>query len=222
MWPAKIRPGRKVDDFVNFIDLGPTMLEAAGLPVPKEMSGRSALSVLTSDTSGRVDPSRSWTAAGLEWHGEQAPISLAARTIRDERYQYIVNYSDSPRRKVNPQQAKPDSEYEKTAEEGNEIDLVTSHPNHPAVKKYYDLFVAPRPAEELYDTQADPWELTNLAGSPDYAAIKQRLKSQLEAYQRQTNDPRITRDMALFERTRAAVQDRKYGKSGYAKTKDDE
>ena len=222
MWPSRVKGGRKVDDFVNFADLAPTMLEAAGLPVPKEMSGRSALNVLTADGSGRVNPSRGWTVTGLEWHGEPAPISLAARSIRDERYHYVVNYSDGPRRRVNPRRALPDSDYERTAAEGNEIDLVTRHPNHPAVKKYYDLFVNPRPSEELYDTQADPWETTNLAASPEHAEAKVKLKAQLEAYQRHTNDPRITGEMSIFEKTRAFVQDRKYGEKGYANTEKDE
>ncbi|MBS1828413.1 MAG: sulfatase [Acidobacteria bacterium] len=96
MWPARVPAGRKVDDFVNFIDLAPTMLEAAGLRVPKEMSGRSILPTLTSKRSGRVDPARSWVAGGLEWHGEFDPVSLAARTMRDERYHYIVNYGKHP------------------------------------------------------------------------------------------------------------------------------
>jgi hypothetical protein len=37
-----------------------------------------------------------------------------------------------------------------------------------------------------------------LADSPEHAKEKARLKAQLEAYQRQTRDPRITGDMALF------------------------
>jgi hypothetical protein len=50
------------------------------------------------------------------------------------------------------------------------------------------MFVSPRPREELYDCVADPWELKNLADSPAHAAIKTRLRAQLEAYQRQTGD----------------------------------
>ena len=58
------------------------------------MSGRSVLNVLLSTSSGRVDPSRDFTVAGLEWHGDLPPCGQAARMIRDERFQYIVNYSD--------------------------------------------------------------------------------------------------------------------------------
>jgi uncharacterized sulfatase len=215
MWPARVPAGRRVDDFVNFADLAPTMLEAAGLPVPASMSGRSLLKVLTSSASGRVDPARSWTTAGIEWHGEDEKTSLAARMIRDERYQYIVNYSKTPRRAVAPAKQLPDSAYAATAATGDEIDLVTKHPNHPAVRKFTALFVHPRPREELYDCEADPWELNNLAASPAHAAVKARLKAQLEAYQRQTKDPRITGEMEVFNRTRAFVLQRKFGEGGY-------
>lgn len=218
MWPARVKGGRRVDDFVNFIDLAPTMLEAAGLPVPAGMSGRSILKVLTSGAAGRVDSSRSWTTAGLEWHGEDEDISLAARMIRDERYQYIVNYSATPRRKSVPARQLPDSEYARTAETDDEVGLVLKHPHHPAVRKFTELFVDPRPREELYDCETDPWELRNVAALPEYAAVKARLRSQLETYQRQTKDPRITGDMAIFEQTRKFVLNRKFGAGGYGKS----
>ena len=216
MWPARVNPGRRIDDFVNFADLAPTMLEAAGLPVPKTMSGRSVVGLLTSNASGRIEPARSWTAAGLEWHGEDAEISWAARTIRDERYQYIVNYSDTPRRTTNPRQELPDSEYARTIATATEIELVARHPRHPLVQPYTAMFVSPRPREELYDGESDPWELKNLANSPGHAAIKARLRTQLEAYQRQTGDPRLTGKMEIFRQTREYVLNRKYGPGGYA------
>lgn len=216
MWPDRIKPGRRVDDFVNFIDLAPTILQAAGLKVPREMTGRGLLDVLVSSASGLVDPTRTWTTGGLEWHGEEDPVNLAARMIRDERYQYIVNYGLGPRRKVAPAQSRPDAEYAQTAATADEIALVTKHPNHPAVQPFVKLFVEPRPREELYDCQQDPWELNNVADSPAYSEVKARLKARLEAYQRQTGDPRITGEMEIFNQTRAFVLKRKFGEGGYA------
>ena len=92
---------------------------------------------------------------------------------------------------------------------------IDRHPEHPAVKKFVTLFASPRPREELYDSEADPWQLNNIADSPAHAAVKARLKAQLEAYQRQTRDPRITGDMKIFDETRAFVNQRKYGAGGY-------
>ncbi|HEY0943885.1 MAG TPA: sulfatase [Opitutaceae bacterium] len=214
MWPARIKPHRHIDDFVNFIDLAPTVLDAARLPIPGGMSGRSFLTTLFAGASGQVDPSRTWTAAGLEWHGEQSPASRAARMIRDGQYQYIVNYGmgsiyGNPAAK----KRRPDAEYEHTAQTADAVRLLEVHPEHPAVARFVPLFQAHRPREELYDCETDPWQLHNLADSAAHADVKARLRALLEAYQRQTKDPRITGDMALFERTRAFVERRK--KKGY-------
>ncbi|NCX97350.1 MAG: hypothetical protein EBX35_01850, partial [Planctomycetia bacterium] len=39
-WPAAVKPGRTVTDFVSLSDLAPTFLAAAGLPVPPAMTTR--------------------------------------------------------------------------------------------------------------------------------------------------------------------------------------
>jgi arylsulfatase A-like enzyme len=64
-----------VADFVNFIDVAPTLLEAAGATIPEDMSGRSFLNVLADPGSGQIDASRTWTATGLEWHGRATSMS---------------------------------------------------------------------------------------------------------------------------------------------------
>ena len=213
MWPARIKAGRRVDDFVNFIDIAPTLLEAAGLPVPPEMSGRSLTPLLISPDSGRLDPGRSFTVCGLEWHGEFDPINLAGRTIRDERYHYIVNYGSGPRIALPENARAPDADYAKSAESNSVQALLNNHAGHPALQRFLPLLINPRPREELYDLQEDPWELHNLASSAEHAGIKARLKSQLEDYQRRTKDPRLTGDLKIFEQTRNFVQERK--KKGY-------
>ncbi len=179
MWPARMKPGRRVDDFVNFADMAPTILEAAGAPVPESMSGRSIMPLLLSEKSGRITPDRLWTVTGLEWHGQLPGYNSAARAIRDERYQYIVNYgirspSATPPNRGAPSSLKPGETW-----------------------------------EELYDCEADPWQLVNLAASPGHAGIKVRLKKQLYEYLLKTRDPRATGDMEIFNQTRALVETRK-------------
>jgi arylsulfatase A-like enzyme len=51
-WPDGIERGLVSNALVETIDVAPTLLEAAGLPVPESMQGRSLLSLLT----GRSDP----------------------------------------------------------------------------------------------------------------------------------------------------------------------
>jgi arylsulfatase A-like enzyme len=49
-WPAAIKPGTRSDAMSLNIDFAPTFLEAAGLPVPADMQGRSLLAVLRGRT----------------------------------------------------------------------------------------------------------------------------------------------------------------------------
>jgi uncharacterized sulfatase len=209
MWPGRIDSGRRTDAIVNFIDLAPTMLQAAGLPVPKEMSGRSLFDVV-----GGKPSNREWTAFGLEWHGEFDPVSFAARAIRDRRWHCIVNYGAGPRIPLDPAKRLPDDRYETTAANGSLFELLEKHAANPSVQPFVRLLADPRSPVELYDCEADPWQMRNLAGRKEYAEVEARLRGQLEAYQRRTRDPRITGDMATFERTRKFVQERK--RAGYS------
>ncbi len=49
-WPAAIKPGSRIDAMGLNVDFAPTFLDAAGLPVPAEMQGRSLLPVLRGQT----------------------------------------------------------------------------------------------------------------------------------------------------------------------------
>jgi arylsulfatase A-like enzyme len=45
-WPAAVRPGSQSDALALNVDIAPTLLEAAGAPVPADMQGRSLVRVL--------------------------------------------------------------------------------------------------------------------------------------------------------------------------------
>ncbi len=203
-WPARIAPGRRVADFVNFRDVAPTLLDAAGMAVPPGMSGRSFLDILAAPGSGQIDPSRTWMVTGLEWHGR----TLAGRMIRDAQHLYVVNY-DLPFGPLTNSPRRADSEFEASAGRSDVTSLLLDHGNLPAVRRFNELINGPRPREELYDCVADPFQLTNLAARAELKPVLERLRTTLETYQRKTGDPRITGDMAVFNATRAFVDERK-------------
>jgi N-sulfoglucosamine sulfohydrolase len=209
MWPARVPAGRKVSDFVGFPDFAPTILDAAGLPVPPDMSGRSVLETLLFESSGRVDPARDVTVNGIEWHGSLPPIDIAARMIRDDRFAYIVNYRSTARYAASEGGVQSDDRYAINAKHLDVLSLLAAHPEWPELQRFIQLIKAPRPREELYDCVADPDQLQNLADNPEFAGVMANLRVRLETYQRQTQDPRITGDMAIFEQTLKFVQDRK-------------
>ncbi len=54
-WPGRFKGGTKVDSLVEMVDLAPTLLEAAGIPVPSGMQGRSLMPLLTGQSKEHRD-----------------------------------------------------------------------------------------------------------------------------------------------------------------------
>lgn len=93
MWKDKTQGGRVVDDFVSAIDIGPTVLDAAGLPIPEGMSGRSMMKIINSTESGQIDDSRNTMMTGMEFHYENTLLP-ASRNIRNKRFEYIIHFEN--------------------------------------------------------------------------------------------------------------------------------
>jgi arylsulfatase A-like enzyme len=91
----KIKGGRRVTDFVSLADLAPTFLQAARVEIPQQMTGPSLVYIVSSDKSGRVDPSRDHVLTGRERHTvAQEPPSTGgypARAIRADEFHSIRN-----------------------------------------------------------------------------------------------------------------------------------
>ena len=56
-----------------------------------------------------------------------------------------------------------------------------------------------RPRIELYDINADPHQMNNLAGLPAWREIETSLKADLFGYLRKTNDPRVVGGPVLWD-----------------------
>ncbi|NNM31031.1 MAG: sulfatase, partial [Akkermansiaceae bacterium] len=62
------------------------------------------------------------------------------------------------------------------------------------------LFRETRPPEELYDLEADPHEINNLAGDPEFAARLKELRGRLDAWMEKTGDQgREPESPAMFD-----------------------
>ncbi len=84
-YPGQIKSGSISDEMVLNLDMAPTLLEVAGLPVPQEMQGRSFLSL----AEGKPDPAwrKDWLYEYYEYPGfENVP---PCRGVRTERYKLI-------------------------------------------------------------------------------------------------------------------------------------
>jgi uncharacterized sulfatase len=193
-WPAKVKRGRVIDDIVSLTDTAPTFLQAAGLDVPAEMTGRSLLGVLLSDKSGRVDPSRNRVFTAIERHTWCRPngVGYPSRAIRTYRWLYIRNYAPDRWPAGDPDFDSPHQSIYGDIDNGATKTYMIEHKNDPKVQPSFELCFGKRPAEELYDVIKDPDQVRNLAADPAFARVKRKMLRQLERYQRDTKDPRIT------------------------------
>ncbi|HUW18968.1 MAG TPA: sulfatase-like hydrolase/transferase [Sedimentisphaerales bacterium] len=192
-WARRAAGGRVVDDFVSLTDLAPTFLEAAGLAVPPQMTGRSLIDILSSDKSGRVDPRRDrvFTANERTTWCRPNGAGYPGRAIRTHRWLYIRNYEPDRWPAGDPDiDAEPEGVYG-DINAGPAKTYMIEHKDDPKVAPLFELGFGKRPAEELYDVAKDQWQIHSLADDAAYSKVKTELRSQLEQYQRDTKDPRI-------------------------------
>ncbi len=195
-WGAEVQGDRRVTDFVSLSDLAPTFLEAAGVTIPDQMTGRSLLNVLGSDQSGRVDTTRDHVLAGRERHGQsqKKPNSggYPMRAIRTDDFLYIRNFMPDRWPGGFPNQDKAFGGNAHGDCDGSPTKtFVIEHRDDPKYRQFYQLAFAQRPGEELYDLRKDPDQLNNVAGLSEYAEIQEQLSKRLIDELRATEDPRV-------------------------------
>ncbi len=168
--PGVVKPGTVSSSLISVVDIAPTILELAGLPVPGMMQGVSFARVLRDPTAEL----RPYIVAEQNWHDYAA----RERAVRTRSFKYIRNFypdlADTP-----------------------PADVVRSR-TFQIMRKMKDAgllapaqmacFIRPRPGEELYDLLADPHELRNLAAVPNHREMLQNLRTILNRWQTETND----------------------------------
>jgi len=170
--PKHFQPGTVDDRLIEAIDLSPTFLAIAGAPKPRAMQGRVFL-------GDRSEPPREY-AFGARDRCDETVFRL--RTVRDARYRYIHNFTPE-RPFLQPNQYK-----EHSYPVWNLLKQLDAQGKLTPVQK---VLTAPTmPPEELYDLEADPHEIHNLATSsdPEHQAVLTRLRSVLERWIKETND----------------------------------
>jgi len=186
-WPARVRGGWTADAFVDFTDLAPTFLEAAGVPVPAEMTGRSLVGLLT----GKPAAGRDAVFLERERHANvrKGDLSYPCRAIRTRDFLYIGNFRPDLWPAGDPElhfAVGPFGDVDASPTK----ELILNRRAEPAFAKYFQLGFAKRPAVELYDLRADPWQVRNVAGQLNMKATEKELRARLDAWMKATADPR--------------------------------
>ena len=184
-WPERIPAGRVASDFVSLVDVAPTILEAAGLALLPEMTGRSILDLLTSEDEGRIDSSRDHVILARERHTpwRAGRVGYPMRAIRTDQFLYIRNLEpdrwpagDPPIfGEVDPSPTK---------------DAMRALEAAPGSERYFHAAFSKRPAEELYDMSLGSSQMSNVAGEAAHAETQRSLASRLDQRLLATADPR--------------------------------
>jgi arylsulfatase A-like enzyme len=171
-WPGKVKPGSTTADLISGEDLAPTFLEAGGASIPKEISGRSFLPLLT---GAKYEP-REFVFAQRGAHGSGLPANSAAfdlgRCVVSKRYKLIYNALwQIPYHPV---------DFAGTPMWRELVQMNADGKLSPELSKMY--FSQTRPMFELYDLQEDPNELRNLAGTKAMVGTERSLKAALQEW----------------------------------------
>jgi uncharacterized sulfatase len=186
-WPKKIKGGSVTDAMVQYVDVTPTLVEAAGGQAIPGLDGLNFLAVLRGRRNSHRDVTYGvHTTRGIIAGSECYPI----RSIRTATHKYIMNLSHEAEFS-NIVTKRDRSGIWKSWVEKAETDADAAHK--------VGMYVR-RPAEELYDLQRDPYELSNLAADPKYRPLIDLLKKQLLAWMDQQGDKGTETEMQALER----------------------
>jgi arylsulfatase A-like enzyme len=168
-WPGQLEADSVSKQLISTIDLGPTVLSLAGVPIPAHMQGRAFL-------GPQAALPREYIYASRDRYDESYDM---VRAVRDHRFKYIRNYH-------------PELPYLLWIPYGNR------HPILQEMWRLYLageltgpqllMFQPNRPVEELYDTETDPYEIHNLADDPAFDNERERLGRALDDWRRTVGD----------------------------------
>jgi N-sulfoglucosamine sulfohydrolase len=183
---APSAPGTTTDQLVSFVDFAPTVLRLAGVTAPPHFQGRAFMGSATGAP-------RTFVFGGKDRQGEAVDC---LRYVRDARFQYIRNFRPDL----------PHGQY------------MSYNWQHPSMREWERLhlagqlsgpparfFASRKPVEELYDVQADRWQVRNLAADPAYAAELNRLRAELVRQMQAAGDLGLLPERELHSRSAGAT-----------------
>jgi uncharacterized sulfatase len=167
-WPGVIQPGTKTDAIIEYVDVIPTFLDAAGIPQVKEFDGRSFLPLLQGKAREHKQYAYSiQTTIGV--NGVTQPYGI--RSVVNQRFRYILNLFPE-----------------------NEFSIPVSRNLRSAVtdlgqseRDFANRYLK-RPREELFDISKDRYCEFNLAGDPAFHKEQESLKSALQHWMTSQHD----------------------------------
>lgn len=194
-----ISPGRKCDDYVNFIDFAPTFLELAGITENESgmqpIQGKSLSDILFSDRTGMENVNRDFVLVGKERHdiGRPGDVGYPVRGLVRDGYLYLHNFK--PERWPG---GNPETGY-LNVDGGPTKTVILNDRRKNGKSRYWDLDFGKRPEEELYNIVEDPWCTVNLAKADSLNDIRELMKKEMESKLKKQGDPRMFGNGDVFD-----------------------
>lgn len=211
MWKNGIKTtGRKVDDYISFIDLAPTFLQAAGItPTQSGMhpiAGNSLFTIFNSNKNGQVETARNFVLVGQERHdiGRPNDWGYPIRGLHKSGMLYLINYEPDRWPACNPETG-----YLNT-DGGATKTFILNQRRSGVEKKFWRLCFGHRFAVELYDIKKDPDCIMNLAGEQKYKLIEESMKIELLSKLKSEGDYRMFGYGHIYENFPGAVYNNFY------------
>ena len=169
-FPGLERAGTNDQRVVSFIDFAPTVLSLAGLAPDRRLDGVPFLGAHQREGNGFTFT-----------HADRFDaVYDRTRSVSDGRFRLVRNYERSiPYLLPNAYRRRLAMTADLEAMQRGEREAGAGQ---------WQLAASERPAEELYDSVRDPWEIVNRVDEPALAATRIRLAAALDAWIEQTGD----------------------------------
>jgi arylsulfatase A-like enzyme len=174
-------PGTRTDRIVCFVDLAPTILSLAGIRIPEYMQGEAFLG----------DQQKAPREYAYLFRNRMDEVTDMMRAVRDKKFRYIRNYM-------------PHRIY------GQHLNYLWKAANTQSWEQEYlagrcdaiqSIFWETKPPEELYDVEADPWEVNNLASDPQYANTLSRMRAETSRWVHKNKDAGFLPEQEMVDRS---------------------
>jgi arylsulfatase A-like enzyme len=179
--PSDVTAGSVRDELVSFVDLAPTVLAAAGVETPAHLQGRALAGPRAGTPPEYVFAARD--RMDIEYD--------MMRSARDSRFLYIRNFQ-------------PELPYAGHIIYRNQSDIMQEWLRLQAEGGLKGESAAwmrtSRPAEELFDTVADPHQIRNLAADPAHRATLERMRQAVVAWMTRINDQGLINEPEMIQR----------------------
>ena len=176
-------PNSTSTDLVSMIDMGPTTLNLAGVPIPSHFQGIPFL-------GENLPPKRTHLFAARDRIDNRYDF---VRSVRDQRFIYIKNFTPW----------KPYAQHIEYCEKGAMMQEIRIAHDKGTLSEAGELFMAAhRPEEEFYDLQTDPHEINNLASSPEHSSRIIDMRKRLEGWMTEIRDVGCVPEWIMISRAR--------------------